>query len=245
MKNLIISFAMVVILASLSFTQTVDEILEQHFAVIGQEKLLNTNTFITKGKIMQAQFEIPFTSYHKRPMMFKSEAEFQGMKMSSAFDGKNGWYLNPMMGSSDPMPMTEEQTEQLKSQADYDGMLYNYKEKGYTVEFTGKETVDDIEAYVLKLTKQNGDVINYFIDAENYVLLKSKNKTKIQDVETETEIIYSNYKEVDGMLIPYSIETMANGKTIMNMVYEEITFGVDIPDSVFQMPEVSGSDEIK
>jgi len=48
-----------------------------------------------------------------------------------------------------PQPMTEEQIEQTKLQADYDGIFYNYADKGYTVEFTGKETVDDIETYVL------------------------------------------------------------------------------------------------
>jgi outer membrane lipoprotein-sorting protein len=245
MKKLSIFLLLMMIFTSLSFTQTVDEILEQHFAVIGQEKLLNTNTFMTKGKIMQMQFEIPFTSYHKRPMMFKSEAEFQGMKMESAYDGQVGWYLNPMMGSTDPVPMTEEQTEQLKTQADYDGMFYNYKEKGYTVEFTGEETVDDIQTYVLKLTKKNGDVIKYYIDAENYVLLKSKNKIKIQGVETETETIYSNYKDVNGMLIAHSIETIVNGQTMMHMIFEEFTFGADIPDSVFKMPEVSAPTDIK
>ena len=79
MKNLIVSFLMMLIMTSVSFSQTVDEILAEHFAVIGQEKLLTTNTFSTKGKIIQGQFEIPFTSFQKRPMKFRSEAEFQGM----------------------------------------------------------------------------------------------------------------------------------------------------------------------
>jgi outer membrane lipoprotein-sorting protein len=236
MKNLVLSILMTMLFASLSFSQTVDEILAEHFAAIGQEKLLATNTFMTKGKIMQAQFEIPFTSYHKRPMKFRSEAEFQGMKISSAYDGNIGWYANPMMGSSDPQPMTEEQIDQLKTQADYDGMFYNYEEKGYTVELIEKKSVDDIETYVLKLTRPNGDIITYYIDAENYVLLKSENKIKMQGVETESETIYSNYKQVNDILIAFSMETKMNGQTAMQMVFDEITYGVDIPDSMFEMP---------
>lgn len=239
MKKSILSFLLSLIFITASFSQTVDEILAEHFAVIGQEKLLATNTFSTKGKIVQAQFEIPFTSYHKRPMNFRSEAEFQGMKISSAYDGNMGWYANPMMGSSDPQPMTEEQIDQLKMQADYDGMFYNYKEKGYTVEFTGKENIDDIETYVLKLTRSNGDIITSYIDTENYVLLKMKSKLKIQGVDTETETIFSNYKHVNEILIAHSIETKMNGQTVMQMVFDEITYDVDIPDSMFEMPEVS------
>ena len=239
MKKLIIPFLLSLIFIIPSFAQTVDEILAEHFAAIGQEKLMATNTFKTKGKIVQQQFEIPFTSYHKRPMKFRSEAEFQGMKISSAYDGNIGWYANPMMGSSDPQPMTEEQIEQLKTQADYDGVFYNYKEKGYTVEFIEKKPVDDIETYVLKLTKPNGDIIKYYIDAENYVLLKSENKIKMQGVDTESETIFSNYKFVNEILIPHSMETKMNGQTAMQMVFDEITYDVDIPDSMFEMPEVS------
>lgn len=239
MKNIIGSFLISLIFISVSFTQTVDEILAEHFAAIGQEKLLATNTFMTRGKIIQQQFEIPFTSYHKRPIKFRSEAEFQGMKISSAYDGNIGWYANPMMGSSDPQPMTEEQIDQLKTQADYDGMFYNYKEKGYTVELMEKKTVDDIETYVLKLIRPNGDIITYYIDAENYVLLKSESKIKMQGVETESETIFSNYKFVNEILIAHSMETKMNGQTAMQMVFDEITYDVDIPDSMFEMPEVS------
>ena len=68
MKKLIIPFLLSLIFFTQSFAQTVDEILAEHFEVIGHEKLLETETFPTKGKIMQGQFEIPFTSYHKKPL---------------------------------------------------------------------------------------------------------------------------------------------------------------------------------
>jgi len=239
MKKLIVSFVLALIFLSTSFAQTVDEILAEHFKAIGQEKLLATNTVMMKGKIIQSQFEIPFTSYQKRPMKFRSEAEFQGMKILSGFDGTMGWSINPMMGSSDPQPMTEEQIDRMKIQADYDGLFYNYKEKGYTVEFTGKETVDDIDTYVLKLTRPNGDVVTSYIDAENYVLLKSKSKMKIQGVDTETEVIFSNYKYVDEILNPFSMETKMNGQTAMQMTFDEISYNNEMPDSTFEMPEVS------
>ncbi len=69
--------------------------------------------------------------YHKRPMSFKSEAAFQGMEIITAFDGETGWTINPFIGNSDPQPMTEEIADRISLQADYDGIFYNYKEKGY------------------------------------------------------------------------------------------------------------------
>lgn len=239
MKKLSIAFILSLIFITSSFAQTVDEILAEYFAVGGQEKLLATTTFTTKGKIIQGQFEIPFTAIQKRPMRFRSEAEFQGMKIISAFDGEKGWSINPMMGSSDPQPMTNEQIDEMKIQADYDGMFYNYADKGYTVEFMGKEPVDDIETYLLKLTRPNGDIITSYIDAENYVILKTKSKTKIQGVDTETETLLSNYKYIDDILIPFAMETKMNGQTVMQMAFDEITYNKDYDDSIFVMPMVS------
>jgi hypothetical protein len=217
----------------------VDEILSEYFTVQGQDKLLETKSFTTKGKIIQGQFEIPFTSYQKRPMKFRSEAEFQGMKIVSAFNGESGWSINPMSGSTDPQPMTTEQIDQMKLQADYDGMFYNYAEKGYKVEYMGKEPIDDIETYVLKLTRPNGDIITSYIDAENYVTLKNKSKMKMQGVETETESLLSNYKYIDGILLPFAIETKMNGQTVMQMVFDEISYNKDYDDSLFEMPQVT------
>jgi len=218
---------------------TVADILTLYFQTIGQDKLLETNTYLSKGKIVQGQFEIPFTSYNKRPMFYKLEAEFQGMKIITGFDGSSGWSINPMMGSPDPQPMTAEEVERTKLQADYDGMFYNYADKGYKVEFVDKESVDDIEVYVLKLTTPTDDIITSYFDTENNVILKTSSKMMIQNVETDFDMYFSNYKYVDGILLPYSMETKVDGKTVMNMILEEVTYNVDMPDSIFEMPQSS------
>jgi len=101
------------------------------------------------------------------------------MEIISAFDGEKGWSINPFAGGTDPVPMTAEQIDRMKIQADYDGIFYNYKEKGYKVEFTGTEDLDDIETYVIKLTRPNGDVITSYFDSENYVILKTVSKLKV------------------------------------------------------------------
>jgi outer membrane lipoprotein-sorting protein len=239
MKKLIIPFLLSLVFIAVSFAQTADAVLVEYFETIGQDKLLETNTYVTKGKILQAQFEIPFTAYNKKPMSYKLEAEFQGMKIITAFNGVSGWSINPMMGSTEPQPMTDEQIEKTKLQADYEGIYYNYAEKGYKVEFVDKDFLDDIEVYILKLTTPTGDIITSYFDTENNILLKAASNMTMQDVETEFEMHFSNYKFVDEILVPFAIETKVNGETMMNMVIDEVTYNVEIPDSMFEMPEVT------
>ena len=85
MKKLIIPILFSLLFFSQVNAQTIDEILANYFETIGQEKLLETKTFSTKGKIIQGQFEIPFTSSQKRPMKFRSDASFQGMEIDADF----------------------------------------------------------------------------------------------------------------------------------------------------------------
>jgi outer membrane lipoprotein-sorting protein len=239
MKKLTISVIFSLLLITQVNAQTVDEILANYFETIGQDKLLETETFTTKGKIIQGQFEIPFTSHSKRPMKYRMDASFQGMEIASAFDGEKGWNINPFAGQTDPVPMTAEELDRMKMEADYVGIYYNYEEKGYTVEFSGTEDVDDIETYKLKLTRPSGDVITSYIDSENYVILKTTSKIKVQGVDTEAETVFSNYKYVDEILNPFAIETKMNGETVVQMVFDEITYNVDFQDSIFEMPEVT------
>ena len=82
------------------------------------------------------------------------------------------------------------------------------------------------------------DVIKAYFDPESYVMLKTESKMKVQGVERKTETIFSNYKYSDGILHPYSIESKNNGQTIMQITFEEFKYGVDLPDSLFEMPEI-------
>ena len=66
---------------------------------------------------------------------------------------------------------------------------------------------------------------------------------KIQDVDREAETVFSNYKYVDGILIPFSVETKMDGKTVMQMVLEDVKYNVDLDDSIFEMPEVSAPND--
>ena len=52
-------------------SQTLDEILEGYFEVIGQEKLANVNTMVFKAKVVMAAMgiELPMLVKSKRPNM--------------------------------------------------------------------------------------------------------------------------------------------------------------------------------
>jgi outer membrane lipoprotein-sorting protein len=221
------------------YAQTLEEILEKNYEMMGQEKLAQVNSMTLQGKILQRGMEIPITWYQKRPLKFRSESSFQGMSFITVFDGEKGWSINPMTGTQDAQPLDEEQIDRMKDQADIDGILYKYKEKGYQLELEGTEEMEGMEVFVLKLAKPNGDVFTMYMDPENYVVLKTKAKIKVKGNELETESFHSNYKYVDDILIPFNIETKSEGQTVMQMIFDKVEFNTELSDSLFTKPSAN------
>jgi len=227
------------LLAPAAMAQTVDEVIAKNIeAKGGMEKLKAMKTLRVTGKMMMGQgMEAPFTMMAKRPRMTRTEFVFAGMTGVQAYDGKNGWMVMPFMGKKDPEAMPEDQAKLMEEQADIDGPLVDWKEKGHKVELLGKEQVEGADAYKVKVTKKNGDVSTIFIDAESHLEIKSEGKRKIRGTEYEGETVLGEYKEVEGMMMAHSMESGAKGSPQrQKMVIEKIEVNPALADTLFLMP---------
>jgi len=238
MKSKLFAIIALIIFVSGPFalSQTADQVLKQHFEVIGQEKVLKMKTATMTGRILQGGQEFTFTMYQQRPMNFRMDITVQGQNITQAFDGENGWMVNPMMGTTDPQDMTPDMVKEMKKQADMDGQLWDYKSKGSTLEYLGKEDMEGSAVHKLKLTDKEGDITNYFLDAETYILLKTISVNLVQGVEVESEQSYGNYQLIDGMAIPFSISTGSNGQVMGEIALDNVEFNKDIEDGFFKKP---------
>ncbi|MCX6283570.1 MAG: hypothetical protein NTW31_04960 [Bacteroidetes bacterium] len=215
-----------------------DEVLSAYYKATGLEKMKDWTTLKESGKTIAQGMEFPFTMTVKRPSKLRVEAEVQGNKMIQAFDGNAGWSVIPWSGSSTPQDMTADEVKNMKEQADMEGSLYNWKEKGHQAELLGKEDMEGSSAYKIKLTKANGNIDTYFIDAENYILLKTASKVKIQGNEVESESLYTNYRDVSGVLIAGTITSKVKEQTVSQVVIDKTEFNIPVNDSLFVKPAV-------
>ena len=231
--SLLLSFGM-----SLS-AQSVDELISKNIqARGGLEKLRAVQSVRLSGHMsMGGGLEAPFSIQMKRPGMMRFEATIQGKTMVQGFDGETGWQIMPFMGSNDPEKVPEEEVKQLKEEADWDGPLVDYKEKGHTVELAGKEDVEGTEALKLKVTLKSGDVKYFYLDPENYLVLKETAKVNREGAEIDMESYLGNYKQVDGLMVPFSVDSRAKGQQGgSTMTLDKIEFGVALDEAIFKMP---------
>ena len=213
-----------------------DDILTKYFSTIGIDKMKEWQTVTTIGKASMQGTEYPFRLIMKRPGKIRIEVEIQSMKMIQAFDGQHGWSVSPWTGSTAAQDMTADETKIIKEEADFEGSLYNWKEKGHKAEFIGKENVDGSEAYNIKVSRANGDIENFYIDAEDYVIIKGISISKNQGNEMESENVNSDFKEVNGVLLPFTIENKSKGQTVSHFMVDKYEINTDVNDSLFIKP---------
>ncbi len=214
--------------------QNLQDVLDKHFEAIGQETLLAKETYSVKATVEQMGMKIPMDMKMKRPDKFRMVMEMQGQKMIQVFDGEKGWVLAPWV-SSEPQELSGAQLEQAMQQADIDGELYRYEANGSTAELLGKEFIDDLEVFNIKLVNADGTEKNYYIDSEDYFIRKVKGKVKSQGREMSVEQNMGNYTEIDGVMMALEIESKSPVGTA-RIVFEEVKFGETFDDAIFQKP---------
>lgn len=154
------------------------------------------------------QVQLPFVIELKRPRKERIEIEFNGQTALQVFDGANGWKVRPYLNRDEVEPFTPEELRMAYMQADIDGPLMDYAAKGSKLAFDGVEKVENRDSYRLKLTTSDGRTVRVWIDAETFLETKLDGTPRRMDgVEHAVEVYYRDYRNVDGLKVPFSLET--------------------------------------
>lgn len=239
MKKLFVLFTIVMLLGIMGWAQTVDEIIAKNLAAKGgAEKIRAIKTTKTTGKMLMMNVETATTMWYKEPNMFRMELLISDKKITFAYDGTVAWQISPFSGSEEPQEMTGQQAEQIKDNADMFGDPFvDYQKKGFSIALEGKEDMEGTPVFKLKLTKKDGKVIYYFIDAENYIELKTQiTRTIGEGQEMNLETFFGDFKEVLGIMVPHSLHIKMNGQDFGNIVVESQEMNVQLDDAFFKLP---------
>ncbi len=239
-KHLLSAFAMVLVVimtASAQEEMTLEQILQNYYQNTGVENLKQVQTMIQYGHFDLMGNTMSRITYLKRPNKMRNEMEMRGTKIITAFDGQKGWMINPFSGSSDPQPMDSITIANLQDQLSFEGLLYDYKDKGYTATYEGTEDVEGTEAYVIHLQKKDKDVW-YYLDTETFIPIKQRASATINGRKIEQETYFSNYQQIEGIAFPFLtiVKSNSNGPTSqIQMVTDSIKLNVPLADSLFTL----------
>jgi hypothetical protein len=212
------------------YAQTVDEIVNKHIEAIGgKDAWMKVNSMVMNAtmKAQGAEITLKFTVLNGKGS--RQDFSFGGMTGYQIVTPTAGWNFSPFQGQKQAEPITADELKEGQEELDIQGTLINYKEKGHTIEYLGKDDIDGVDAFKLKETLKSGKVETIYIDPKDYFIMRVVSKRKANGQEMEVTQNMSNYQKLpQGIFVPMSMS--GQGEITIN----KIEVNVPVDESVFK-----------
>jgi len=227
--------------------QTVDEIIDNYFENTGGvENWEKIEGVKMNAKVNQGGMEIPIEIVQLKSGKMMTTISLQGQSLKQGvFDGEVLWSTNFMTQKAEKSD--EESTNMVKNEMNqFPDPFLNYKEKGFTAELVGTETVDGSETFKIKLTttpniiegKEVPSISYYFFDSENFVPIQVQKEIQVGPGKgMVSEIKMSDYQEAGGIYMPFSMTQGIKGQPGAPINMDKIEINPTVDDSEFTFPE--------
>jgi outer membrane lipoprotein-sorting protein len=221
------------IMMSVINAQTLDEIVKKYTEVNKLDHVASLKTIKITAKLSMMGMEMPTVMWMKNPDKIKTVTTVNGQDMIQAFDGEKGYTVSPMTGSTEPVEMTPDQVKQTVRSNIFQNSMVKYLKNGQLT-LAGEDKVNDKPAYKIKATIEGGTVIDMFIDKSSYFLVKTSTTVSQGGMTVVVDSYPSNYTETNGVLIPMTTTTSAQGMDIL-INFTKVEVNVPMEDSIFKI----------
>lgn len=219
---------------------TVDQLVAKNMEAKGGTaafEAIKTIRFEGRLLVNQGQVELKVTETKERPGKVRSDAILQGMTLVQAYNGTDGWKVNPLYGRKDPEKMSADEAKSLVEEAEIGGPLENWKAQGKTLTYLGTEDVEGTAAHKLKVVRKNGDISYVYLDPDYFLEIRVIDQRIEQGAQVEIETDLGDYEKVNGVYFPFSIEAGSKGSSDkQKTIIEKGEANIPVDESIFEFP---------
>jgi hypothetical protein len=225
--------------------QTVDELVGRHIeARGGYDRLRAIETLRITRTVATPFSDVKVILYKKRPNFYRAE---QGPTDGSAplvprgVNSTTAW--DTIRGRIELRPEAAA-AEARELDGDFDGLLVDWRDKGHTVTYEGREKLPSGDTHKLKVRTKSGAERIIYLDATTYL---ERRQTGVLNLpggrQFDVVIDFGNYQEVNGVKFAYDINEDRTGKepSLSYVTYtEKIEANVPMDDALFAPPAPAG-----
>lgn len=196
MRKIFLVFIM--LMSGIVSAQTAKEIIEKNIELSGgltNWKLLNSITL--QGRLtLGINDHYPIKIFQERPNLTKTVITINKKETAiEGYDGKKGYAMNYATNKLQEYPNYVAES--------FDTDFIDWESKGFEANYLGKEKVGEILCHKVELIKNVNKTL-YFFDSKSYMLIK--------EVKSDESIIYSDYRKVGSLMMPFRIESSSPKK---------------------------------
>jgi hypothetical protein len=213
-----------------------EQILDRYVqAVGGRQAIERVTSRVWKGSRVGADgVLVPEEVYAKAPNRLLTVTSYPDQVFRTGFDGARAWARSNQGGRDLPAEIQA----QLRREAEF------YKETRLKDMYSklavlGRATVGEREAYVVEATPPDGgSPEKLYFDARTGLLVRKYSETKTVLGQFPTQTDYEDYREVDGVKLPFAIRWSIPGRTWGRKI-TEVRQNVPLDDARFD-PRAGG-----
>ncbi|HXX18545.1 MAG TPA: hypothetical protein VEJ46_04025 [Candidatus Acidoferrum sp.] len=214
---------------------TAEQVLDRYLEAMGGRAALQKLT----SRVMTGTLSVPSMQLsgtveirEKAPNRTLGKITINGAVYRQAFDGTTGWTDDPTNGLRDQTGM--ELAETRRESDFYHAIDLHKLYSKFTL--TGKEKVGERDAYVIEAAvPEGGPPEKLYFDAQSGLVLRDSSQRHGPDGVSEFQQDYDDYREVDGVKLPFAIRQTNEG-TLVIITVEEYHHNVPLDDGEFAKP---------
>jgi len=213
---------------------SVDEILNAYVrAVGGAQAIEKIKSRVLKGSRIGADgVLVPEEVYAKAPDKMLTITTYPKVAFRTGFNGTHGWARSSQGEGRD---LNEEMQAQLKREAAFYKET-KLKELYSKMAVLGRTSINDRETFIVEATPVGGSVPEkLYFDAQTGLLVRTYTEAKTVLGQYPTQTDYEDYREVDGVKIPFTIRWSIPGR-VWGRKITEAKQNVPLDDAQFDPP---------
>jgi outer membrane lipoprotein-sorting protein len=208
-----------------------DQLLDKYLSAVGGAAALQkVASRVEKGKIDANGHQLPIEVYAKAPDKRFSAMHLPNGDSITAFDGKQGWLSNA--GHPHPMSAAENDAARIDSDFYFPSHVKTLFQK-FTV--APGEKIDGHDTYLVVGRNEGQPPMRLYFDQQSGLLVRLVRYAETALGRMPTQIDYADYRDADGVKIPYRW-TLARPGNRFTIQIDEVKQNVPVDDAKFTAP---------
>jgi len=214
---------------------TVEEVIAKHIEARGGARWNEIETIRIEGSYTAVSQVNPFTIRRKRDRRYRMDTTMIGAPSTTGYDGETLWNngrrgLSAIEGLDRSIFLRD---------VDFATPFFDYRERGFEVKLLGTVDFEGMDAIGIELTRPDDGEETWFLDPATYLEMGrvSPGNDWLGPVERRT--YYEDFREVDGVMIPFLTEAQWYTRHRLLEV-DRVETNLAVDDELFVMPPPEG-----